>query len=61
MTGGSQGVKRQLVDELQLTSPEEREELLKNAYIGPTIKEGEGLAMNAELSIPWNRLRHLRR
>ncbi len=55
MAGGLHSIKRQLIDQLK------RQELLEQAGIGPKISEGEGLAMKAELSIPWNKLRHLRR
>ena len=49
-------------DELQSSTRAEREELLKAVGLAPgEIKAGEGLAMKAELGIPWSKLRHLRR
>ena len=61
VAGGKPGVKRQLCDELKTTSREARSELLSKAGIQPCIPAGEGLAMKAELSIPWSKLRFLRK
>ena len=61
VSGSKSGARRQLADELKHTSREERQSLLKLANITPEIPAGEGLAMKAELAIPWNKLRHLRR
>ena len=49
------------MDELKSSTPEERQALLIEAKVGPTVKPGEGLAMKAELSIPWSKLRNLKR
>ena len=46
------------MDELKSSTPEERQ---AEAKVGPTVKPGEGLAMKAELSIPWSKLRNLKR
>ena len=48
----------QLADELSTT---DRKLLLEKAGIKPDITAGQGLAMKAELSIPWNKLRDFRR
>ena len=49
-------------DELQSSTKEEQEKLLKAAGLAPgEIEAGAGLAMKAELGIPWSKLRHLRR
>ena len=61
VAGGTLPAKRQLEHEVSRTTPEERQELLKRANILPTVTHKEGLAMKADLSIPWNKLRHLRR
>ena len=61
IAGGEEPAKRQLIDELRRTTPEERQDLLKKAGIVPTITHDEGLAMKADLSIPWNKIRHLRK
>ena len=61
LSGGKQGAHRQLVDELNATDYEERQKILKEAGITPEISPGEGLAMKAELALPWRKLQHLRR
>ncbi len=61
VSGGTLPAKRQLAHEVHRTTPEERQELLRKAKITPTVTEEEGLAMKADLSIPWSKLRHLRR
>ena len=61
VAGGIVTAKRQLVDELRMTTPDERQEFLKKANIVPTISHSEGLAIKADLTIPWSKLRHLRR
>ena len=50
IAGGEETAKRQLIDELRRTTPEERQDLLKKAGIVPTITHDEGLAMKADLS-----------
>ncbi len=61
LSGGKTGAKRHLVDELVATDAAVREGILKEAGITPCISAGEGLAMKAELALPWERLRVLRR
>ena len=58
IAGGEKASPSQLADEL---STSDRKLLLEKAGIKPDIPVGQGLAMKAELSIPWNKLRHLRR
>ena len=55
------GARRQLVDELVGVDTAIRQSILKEAGITPEISAGEGLAMKAELALPWERLRVLRR
>ena len=61
LSGGKQGAHRPLVDELNATDYEERQKILREASIRPEISPGEGLAMKAELALPWRKLQHLRR
>ena len=61
LSGGKQGAHRQLVDELKAADYDERQKILKEAGITPEISPGEGLAMKAELALPWRKLQHLRR
>jgi len=61
LSGGGEGVRRQLVDEMKATDKQVRERILKEAGITPEITVGEGVAMKAELALPWRKLRHLRR
>ncbi len=61
MTGSEDGAQLQLADELKATSREVRRNILKEAGITPEISAGSGLAMKADLALPWRKLRHLRR
>ena len=62
VAGGASPAKRQFEDEVLRTTPEVRCQILKNAKIcQETVSPEEVLAMKADLSIPWNKLRHLRR
>ena len=50
----------QMADELQTCIRSERERLLTAAGLPPgEIEPGAGLAMKAELGIPWHKLQHL--
>ena len=49
------------MDELVAMDSTLRQNILKEAGITPEISAGEGLAMKAELALPWERLRVLRR
>ena len=49
------------MDELKATEAQVRGEILKSAGITPEISAGEGLAMKAELALPWKKLRLMRR
>ncbi len=61
LSGSEVGAQQQLVDELKPTNRKVREEIIKEAGITPEIPYGEGLAMKADLALPWRKLRHLRR
>lgn len=51
----------QLESKVKSLGRKEREELLKNAGITVSIPPEAGLAMKAELSLPWTKLRSVRR
>ena len=51
----------QLASEIQSLTKAEREELLHNAQLPIIIPTSQALAMKADLGIPWNKLRILRR
>ena len=51
----------QLQAEVKMLSSEERQDLLKSAGITIDIPPEQGLAMKADLAIPWNKLRIIRR
>ena len=53
--------KVQLQAEVRALSAEERQDLLKSAGITIDIPPDQGLAMKADLAIPWNKLRIIRR
>ena len=61
LSGGEKGAQKQLTDELKITDAEVRKNILKEAGITPEISAGEGLAMKADLALPWHKLRYLRR
>ncbi len=61
VAGSEVGAQLQLVDELKATSRDVRQSSLKEAGITPEIAFGDGLAMKADLALPWRKLRHLRR
>jgi len=61
LSGGGEGVRRQLVDEMKATDKRVRERILKEAGITPEITAREGVAMKAELALLWRKRRHLRR
>ena len=47
--------------EVTTLSVESRTQLLEKAGITLTIPEQQGLAMKADLALPWNKMRELRR
>lgn len=51
----------QLAAEVRSLSTEEREQLLSQAQLPIHIPPDHALALKADLSIPWNKLRTLRR
>lgn len=53
--------KSQLSHEIKLFSKEEREQLLNMADLPVVIPAGQGLAMKADLSLSWDKLRIIRR
>ena len=62
ISGGQEAVNRQLFHEAKRLA-RERQELLKEAgfkEIQYRVSATEGLALKADLSIPWNKLRALR-
>ena len=63
MSGGTSSSQMQFADELCHTRKEERRLLLQAAGFGNEneISPGAGLALKADLQIPWNKLRHLQR
>ena len=52
---------RQLASEVKSLTKAEREELLGDAQLPVVIPTDQALAMKADLAIPWNKLRILRR
>ena len=62
VAGGVSPAKRQLEDEIHRTSPEARQQILRIVKITEeTISPEDVLAMKANLSITWNKLRYQRR
>lgn len=51
----------QLADEVKALSKAERESLLREAQLPLLIPTDHALAMKADLALPWNKLRVLRR
>lgn len=51
----------QLQAELRTLSKAEREEILTKAGLSLEIPAEQGLAMKADLGLPWNKLREIRR
>ena len=60
MSGSKDDAEKQLVVEVKALSATERQNLLVKAGVGPSIDATQSLAIKAELSIPWYRLRILR-
>lgn len=50
-----------MCNELKIIPKEERIALMKEANFTVTIPPDQGLAMKADLNIPWNKLRTMRR
>ena len=63
VTGGDEkSVLMQMSNEFKKESRKAREELLREiGFHTGEISAGQGLAMKAELALPWHKLRHLRR
>ena len=51
----------QMVDKMKLIPKAERNKLMKEANFNVQIPPEEGLAMKADLRLPWNKLRIMRR
>jgi hypothetical protein len=54
-------VQAQLAAELKCLTKAQREELLQEAQLPVVIPTNHALAIKADLGIPWNKLRILRR
>ena len=52
---------QQLAEEVRTLSSEERQRLLTDAGFSIDIATNKGLAMKADLALPWNKLRVIRR
>ncbi len=52
---------QQLTEEVKVLSSNERQKLLTDAGFSTEIAANKGLAMKADLRIPWNKLRVIRR
>ena len=62
VSGGSEGSRTQLQHELRSQPRAERDELLRGAGLLPQCPEsGAALAIKADLHLPWNSLRKLKR
>ncbi len=53
--------KEQKIAEMKSLSKKERNDLMKEANFQITIPPEQGLAMKADLCLPWNKLRVMRR
>ena len=53
--------KEQMAHEVKRLGREERDDIMKAANFTITILPEQGLAMKADLCIPWNKLRLMRR
>jgi hypothetical protein len=51
----------QMSQEIRMIPKEERNELMKNANFHIVVPPEEGLAMKADLCLPWKKLRMMRR
>lgn len=51
----------QLQSELHCLSRDERQQLLKDSGLTLDVSAEQGLAMKADLALPWNQLRIIRR
>ena len=50
-----------MVDEMKILPKEEREQLMKDANFSVHVPPEQGLAMKADLCIPWKKLRMMKR
>ena len=57
----SSGTSPQQLAEVRVLSSDERQKLLTDAGFSIEIAANKGLAMKADLGIPWNKLRVIRR
>ena len=58
MSGGESTT--QMQSEIRCMSKEDRQELLKSAGLPVVIPADHALYLKAELSLPWNKLQHIR-
>ncbi|XP_048588874.1 E3 ubiquitin-protein ligase TRIM39-like [Nematostella vectensis] len=62
ISGGERDdILRQKKAEMQRMGQEERETIAQEAGLKIEVPEGQGLAMKADIGIPWNKLRELKR
>ena len=61
ISGGKEEAQGQLGLEVRALPKQERQEILSKAGVRMEIDETQALAIKADLSIPWYRLRILRR
>ena len=61
ISGGKEEAQGQLGLEVRALPKQERQEILSKAGVRMEIEETQALAIKADLSIPWYRLRILRR
>ena len=59
LSGGES--QHQMVDEIRMTSKEEREEIMKELNFIIDVSPEQCLGMKAELCLPWKKLRLMRR
>ena len=52
---------QQLRDEMKILPKDERDKLTKDANFSVYVPPEQGLAMKADMSLPWNKLRMMRR
>ena len=61
MSGGESSEHIQLQSEIRLLDSEDREKLLHTIGLHTEVSAEQGLALKADLAIPWNKLRVMRR
>ena len=59
LTGGES--QHQIADEIRMIPKEEREEIMRELNFTIDVSPEQCLGMKADLSLPWNKLRLMRR